>query len=148
MPHMIRRAETRKKAHSRLRHSEKEILEPQREVECAAFALVVRKGSNFDPLLCVLSPLFSHRPTMASRVYLLTTRSEANCVSPIRRSRSAYRGPTPEGRVRHPRGSRGRLLGFRAFLKPLRMEANGFGHFLSSWRVGRLGGIPALSMPG
>ncbi len=88
MPHMIRRAETQKEAHSSLRYSEKEILEPRREVECAAIALVVRKGSNFDPLLCVQSPLFSHRPTMACRD-LLTTRSEANCISPTRRSQSA-----------------------------------------------------------
>jgi hypothetical protein len=89
MPHHDKKGGDTKKAHSSLPCSEKKILEPQREVEFAALALVIRKGSNFDPLLCVLSPLFSHRPTMACRVYLLTTRSEANCVSPIRRSRSA-----------------------------------------------------------
>jgi len=88
MTHMIRRAETRKRLILASRVRRIKILEPQREVEFAALALVIRKGSNFDPLLCVLSPLFSHRPTMACRVCLLTTRSEANCVSPIRRSRS------------------------------------------------------------
>ena len=33
---------------------------------------------------------------VVSPVYLLTTRSEANCVSPIRRSRSAQRGSLPK----------------------------------------------------
>jgi hypothetical protein len=60
MPHMIRRAETRKKAHSSLRYSEKEILEPQREVECAALRSGGSEGVEFwSPFMRPVAPLFA-----------------------------------------------------------------------------------------
>src|SRR5712692_9701261 len=45
-----------KKAHSRLRYSEKGYLSDRGKSNVGLLALVVRKGSNFDPLLCGLSP--------------------------------------------------------------------------------------------
>jgi hypothetical protein len=48
-----------KKADSSLWYSGKRILEPQRGSRmCGLLVLVVRKGSNFEPILCGLSPLF------------------------------------------------------------------------------------------
>jgi hypothetical protein len=63
-----------KKAHSSLRHR-KRMLEPRREVDCAGSALVVWKGSNFDPLLCGLSPPVSGGRAASLHLYLLRLKS-------------------------------------------------------------------------
>src|SRR5580765_4051572 len=85
MPHMKRRAATRKRLilASGIR---KRILEPQRRSRMwGRLALVVRKESNFDPVLCGLSLLVFPESVAGPYQYLLASDHGGR---PIRRSRS------------------------------------------------------------
>src|SRR5580692_10042839 len=71
MPHMIRRAATRKRVILASGNRKKDTRATKGCRMCRVLALAVRKGSNLDPLLCGLSPpVLEGRPPVM-QVYLL-----------------------------------------------------------------------------
>src|SRR5580704_17670836 len=69
MPHMIRRAATRKRLILASGIREKGYLSHRGKSNVRLLALVVRKGSNFECVFCGLSPPVSPRHEMVSPVY-------------------------------------------------------------------------------
>jgi hypothetical protein len=94
---------TRRQPHGRKAKSKKRHADERRKGQIPRFQAsprplpfpVVRKGAPEESQLTSYQRRV-FRFSTGQPIYLLTTRSEANCVSPIRRSRSAQRGSLPK----------------------------------------------------